>query len=191
MNAIRNALKKRQEGGFSLVEMAIVLVIIGLIVSAIAVGKTTMKKGEANKLVQTYMKPWIEAAINEYNNANAPGTTKGDIINQGSLPPLYDIGGRQFTQPQRTFPAGSSRIKIEFPLSGEMDPETWAEVERAVRQGIQPLCTGEPTMTDAVVDTTTGQITTQASVTYADTGLTLTNGTDGIEVNIAVASKGN
>ncbi|MBF0270793.1 MAG: type II secretion system protein [Magnetococcales bacterium] len=73
MNSIRAALRQRKEEGFSLVEMAIVLVIIGLIVSAIAVGKTTMRKGEATKAYQQYLNPWIQNALNTYQGTGTAG----------------------------------------------------------------------------------------------------------------------
>lgn len=52
----------RKESGFTLIEMAIVLVIIGLIVASITVGKDTMRTAEYNKVFAKYISPWTQAA---------------------------------------------------------------------------------------------------------------------------------
>ena len=55
---------RKSEQGFSLVEMAIVMVIIGLIVAAVTVGKSTMKSAETLKAYQKLVVPCV-AAVNE------------------------------------------------------------------------------------------------------------------------------
>jgi len=55
---------RKSEQGFSLVEMAIVMVIIGLIVAAVTVGKSTMQSAETLKAYQKVVVPCV-AAISE------------------------------------------------------------------------------------------------------------------------------
>ena len=62
------SLRKRvQQRGFSLVEMAIVLVIIGLIVAAVTVGKDTMRTAENNKVYNKFIAAWTQAAYAHFN----------------------------------------------------------------------------------------------------------------------------
>ncbi|MBF0610466.1 MAG: prepilin-type N-terminal cleavage/methylation domain-containing protein [Magnetococcales bacterium] len=56
----------RRERGFSLIEMAIVLVIIGLIITAITVGRNTMRSAEMNRLYTSGVGPWVQAVYAYY-----------------------------------------------------------------------------------------------------------------------------
>ncbi|MBF0190021.1 MAG: type II secretion system protein [Magnetococcales bacterium] len=112
MNSIRAALRQRKEEGFSLVEMAIVLVIIGLIVSAIAVGKTTMRKGEATKAYQQYLNPWIQNAINYYQGTGTAGWgTNAD------LRPVYSFGAGTISKATGSPSYATGVLTIEFTLA--------------------------------------------------------------------------
>ncbi|MBF0588534.1 MAG: prepilin-type N-terminal cleavage/methylation domain-containing protein [Magnetococcales bacterium] len=62
MRSIRN----KREGGFSLIELAIVLVIIGLIISAVTIGKDTMRSAELNKLWTGLVSPYIQSSYGYY-----------------------------------------------------------------------------------------------------------------------------
>ncbi|MBF0179750.1 MAG: prepilin-type N-terminal cleavage/methylation domain-containing protein [Magnetococcales bacterium] len=84
MKIFKEINKKRQEGGFSLVEMAIVLVIIGLIVSAIGVGNSTMRKAEANKVVHQFLIPFMAQAVNDNTDINSSYTVGDVTISAGS-----------------------------------------------------------------------------------------------------------
>ena len=50
-----------RQGGFTLVEMAIVLVIIGLILGAITIGKDVQRNAEYTKVKQTFVDQWVLA----------------------------------------------------------------------------------------------------------------------------------
>ena len=50
-----------------MIEMAIVLVIIGLIVAAVTVGKDTMATAENNKVYNKFFSPWVQASYDAYN----------------------------------------------------------------------------------------------------------------------------
>ncbi|MBF0295737.1 MAG: prepilin-type N-terminal cleavage/methylation domain-containing protein [Magnetococcales bacterium] len=69
---------KRPDAGFSLVELAIVLVIIGLIVSAVAVGNSTMEQARAQKHLKRCVVPTASVAL-------AGGTSNADCTG-GSAP---------------------------------------------------------------------------------------------------------
>ncbi|MBF0157304.1 MAG: prepilin-type N-terminal cleavage/methylation domain-containing protein [Magnetococcales bacterium] len=81
MEKIRKAATGRQQG-FSLVEMAIVLVIIGLIVAAVTVGKDTMRTAEYNKVYSKYISPWIQAS---YSHFQRTGKVAGTVNVAGTV----------------------------------------------------------------------------------------------------------
>ncbi|MBF0125942.1 MAG: prepilin-type N-terminal cleavage/methylation domain-containing protein [Magnetococcales bacterium] len=142
MNSIRNALKKRQEEGFSLVEMAIVLVIIGLIVSAIAVGRTTLKKGEANKAFQQFINPWIQSTLSYYNNVGS-ATATGDTIlaatNSGSstkdLLTTYQFAGGTLTYTSYTVTANTNKLVITY-TKANVDLEADKELQGVLKNAL-------------------------------------------------------
>ncbi|MBF0262349.1 MAG: prepilin-type N-terminal cleavage/methylation domain-containing protein [Magnetococcales bacterium] len=116
MNTIRAKLLNRREAGFSLVEMAIVLVIIGLIVSAIAVGKTTMAKGEATKTFQQFINPYIQAVLSNYQGT---GTTALSAAAQKELLASYKYGdGTIELDAANTKATSSGQLTVAFKLSG-------------------------------------------------------------------------
>lgn len=57
----RSSRAARRQGGFTLVEMAIVLVIIGLILGAITIGKDVQRNAEYTKVKQKFVDQWVLA----------------------------------------------------------------------------------------------------------------------------------
>jgi prepilin-type N-terminal cleavage/methylation domain-containing protein len=69
--------KLHDEKGFTLIEMAIVLVIIGIIIGAVVKGKDVMKNAEQKRLYTTYVREWQVAYNNYYDRT---GRILGDDI---------------------------------------------------------------------------------------------------------------
>jgi len=69
----RNAQADQQ--GFTLVEMAVVLVIIGLILGAVSIGKDLQRDAEYDKIKQKYVDQWAQAYNGYYQRA---GVVLGD-----------------------------------------------------------------------------------------------------------------
>ncbi|MBF0213494.1 MAG: prepilin-type N-terminal cleavage/methylation domain-containing protein [Magnetococcales bacterium] len=145
MNMRRPQIHKPGEAGFSLVEMAIVLVIIGLIVSAIAVGRTTMLKAEAVKAYQQYLNPWIQSAIHTSSTTDTVGWGTGN----GNIPTTFNYGGGVISQTSVTRNAGV--LTISFTLTGAAD-NAQTELETVFRQSLN-------TVADAAVSGLTATFT--------------------------------
>lgn len=59
--------KLANEKGFTLIEMAIVLIIIGIIIGAVVKGKDVMKSAEQKRLYTTFVREWQVAYNNYYD----------------------------------------------------------------------------------------------------------------------------
>lgn len=56
-----------REAGFSLIEMAIVLIIIGIIIGAVVKGKDIIRSGEQKKVYAKFLNEWRTAYLNFYD----------------------------------------------------------------------------------------------------------------------------
>jgi len=54
-----------RQGGFTLLELAIVLVVIGLVIGAVSIGKDLQRSAEHQKIYAKFVQPWA-VAYNEY-----------------------------------------------------------------------------------------------------------------------------
>jgi len=64
-NKMSKTMGTTRQGGFTLVEMALVLVIIGLILGAVSIGKDLQRTSEYNKIKQKFVDQWVQA-YNQY-----------------------------------------------------------------------------------------------------------------------------
>lgn len=76
--------KKNQ--GFTLIEMAIVLVIIGIIISAVSIGQNLQRSAEIQKMKQKFIDQWA-IAYNQYYNRT------GVVVGDSQQEPRYMVAG--------------------------------------------------------------------------------------------------
>ncbi|MCK9175623.1 MAG: prepilin-type N-terminal cleavage/methylation domain-containing protein [Desulforhopalus sp.] len=82
------AIKKQQ--GFTLVEMSIVLVIIGLILGAVSIGKDLQRDAEYDKIKQKFVDQWVQAYNTFYQRT-------GVVLGDSQLQPRIMVNGAKYT----------------------------------------------------------------------------------------------
>lgn len=80
---------KKSERGFTLVEMSLVLVVIGLILGAISIGKDIQRNAEYTKIKQKFIDPWA-AAYNAYY------LRSGVVLGDSQLQPRMMVNGANY-----------------------------------------------------------------------------------------------
>ncbi len=101
------ARRNRRQGGFTLVEMAVVLVIIGVIIGAVMIGRDVQRNAEYTRIKQKFMDQWV-VAYNTYNQRM--GSPVGD--NQSA--PRLMVNGANYNGNAGTLSGGD--------MSGETGP---------------------------------------------------------------------
>ncbi len=62
----------RRQGGFTLVEMAVVLVIIGVIIGAVMIGRDVQRNAEYTRIKQKFVDQWVVTYNNYHQRYGAP-----------------------------------------------------------------------------------------------------------------------
>lgn len=63
---------RRRQGGFTLVEMAVVLVIIGVILGAVMIGRDVQRNAEYTRIKQKFVDQWVVSYNNYHQRLGAP-----------------------------------------------------------------------------------------------------------------------
>jgi len=81
----------RRQGGFTLVEMAVVLVIIGVIIGAVMIGRDVQRNAEYTRIKQKFVDQWV-VAYNTY------GQRTGAPVGDNQAAPRLMVNGALFGQ---------------------------------------------------------------------------------------------
>ena len=85
----------RRQGGFTLVEMAVVLVIIGVIIGAVMIGRDVQRNAEYTRIKQKFVDQWVVTYNNYHQRYGAP-------IGDNQSAPQLMVNGMHHTGFSRT-----------------------------------------------------------------------------------------
>lgn len=85
----RPASPRAAQGGFTLVELAVVLAVIGLIIGAVAIGKDVQRNAEYTKIKNKFVDQW-EQAYNQYYQRT------GVVVGDSQVAPRIMVNGTNY-----------------------------------------------------------------------------------------------
>ncbi|MBY0242723.1 MAG: prepilin-type N-terminal cleavage/methylation domain-containing protein [Burkholderiaceae bacterium] len=122
-----NYSRRRLQTGFSLVEMSVVLLVIGLILGGVSIGKDMQRNAEYVKIKQKFVDPWVSA----YNSAY---TRSGVVIGDSQTEPRFMVNGATYAVPVSGIVSGGNMTSVTPPgamCQGAVAPAGSGEITSA------------------------------------------------------------
>lgn len=95
----------KSQRGFTLVEMSIVLVIIGLILGAVSIGKDLQRDAEYSKIKQKFIDQWVQSYNTYYQRA-------GVVVGDNQAQPRLMVNGANYTAANATDPVSGGDMSL-------------------------------------------------------------------------------
>ena len=144
--------KTTKQGGFTLVELSLVLVVIGLILGAISIGKDMQRNAEYRQIQQKFVEQWVQAYNQFYDrtgvvieddpahptqvvnfNAIADSDTRNELrdhggangpnVSQGNIPELCGVAATETDLTKNTLRQALVQAGIELPAGRAFNQE--------------------------------------------------------------------
>lgn len=91
ITAISRGPVRQRQAGFNLVEMSVVLLVIGLILGAVSIGKDVQRNAEYAKIKQKFVDPWASAYNTYYTRA-------GVVLGDSQTAPNFMVNGASYAE---------------------------------------------------------------------------------------------
>jgi len=103
-----------KRSGFTLIELSIVLIIIGLIIGGVMKGKDLINSANQKKIYNTWVKQW-QVTINEYEDRT--GALLGDGVVNGGTATENGLFDNFYERTQGTVPTVLQKTGLDLPVS--------------------------------------------------------------------------
>ncbi len=173
-------MKSGDNRGFTLIEMAIVLVIIGIIIGAVVKGQDLVDNAKSKQFASK-LQAW-QIALNTYYDRKGryPGDDdrNGIIASGGTLTPLEDINSARFdSPPEATFTIGGAAFTASLGNDGGTTPRNYLAITKSTVATYDPTNSADraalkyfeayDTAIDGSADPTQGQVVGATGATIA------------------------